>query len=75
VASFMLCSDYLLLPPTDANKVSFFLDNHTWNQYKHEYVIAAKKALVYGSKISVYKAPQKMAGPGVGATIYIYGSE
>lgn len=68
----MLCLDYLLLSPTDANKVSFFLDNHTFNQYKHEHVIAAKQALVYGTKISVYNTPQKKNG---WPSSYIHGSE
>jgi hypothetical protein len=56
-------------------KSPFFLINHTWSQYKHEYVIAAKKALVYGSKTNVYNAPLKMASPAVTAAIYTNGSE
>jgi hypothetical protein len=62
-------------PQNMPTKSPLFLDNHIWNQYKHEYVIAAKKALVYGSKTNVYNAAQIMAGLAVGAVIYIHGSE
>jgi hypothetical protein len=46
---------------------------HIYCQTQHETVF--KKALVYGSKISVYNTSQKMVGQGVEAAIYIHGSE
>jgi hypothetical protein len=52
-------------------KSLFFLQNHTWNQYKHEYVVLAKKALIYGTRACIYNTPQKMAGLTIVVAIYI----